>query len=348
MLKATYHQHILEFKNPSGTSRGVLRTKETWFLVIHNSQTEAVGVGECGLLRGLSMDDRPDYESKLQWACDNISKGEEALWNALQEFPSIQFGIEQAFRSLTALNPFDLFPSNFTAGNDTIAINGLVWMGDREFMRDQIEERLAQGFDCIKMKVGAINFEEEIKLLSFIRKHYDASKITLRVDANGGFTFAKAAQKLSQLAALDIHSIEQPIATNHWQEMAELCANTPLAIALDEELIGITDVTKKREMLQTIQPQYCILKPSFIGGYKGSQEWIDIAQELDIGWWVTSALESNVGLNAIAQWTYVIGAKGPQGLGTGSLFTNNINSPLEVKNGTLQINPKQSWDFKYR
>lgn len=343
-MKATYKQHILNFKSPSGTSRGVLKTKETWYLILEDGDSK--GIGECGILRALSYDDRPDYEQKLQWTCENIDKGKQWLWEKLRAYPSIQFGVEMAFMSLESSDPYILFPSPFTKGKSSIDINGLVWMGDETFMKSQVEERLASGFSCIKMKIGAIEVEKELAILTSIRKHFGKDKITLRVDANGGFAFAKAKEILQQLAQLDIHSIEQPIATGNWQEMKELCQETPTPIALDEELIGITDVTKKVELLQTIQPQYIILKPSFIGGYKGSEEWIEIANNLGIGWWITSALESNVGLNAIAQWTYELGAKGPQGLGTGSLFTNNIPSPLEVKKGMLHYMPEVSWDFK--
>lgn len=342
-MKATYHKHILHFKRASGTSRGVLKTKETWYIVIKDGEKQ--GIGECGILRGLSYDDRPDYEEQLRWTCAHIAKGPRILWEALKDFPSIQFGVEMAFLSLESSDPFVLFPSKFTNHNDKIAINGLVWMGDEVFMKDQIEEKLATGFDCIKMKIGAIDFEKELALLQMIRKHFDASKITVRVDANGGFAFAKAKKVLQQLATLDIHSIEQPIAVGNWEEMKELCAETPTPIALDEELIGITDVTKKREVLQTIRPQYIILKPSFVGGFQGSEEWIHQAETLNIGWWITSALESNVGLNAIAQWTYALNPKGPQGLGTGGLFTNNIPSPLEVKKGALYYNNQLDWKF---
>ncbi len=343
-MKATYKKHVLNFKIPSGTSRGILKTKETWFLIIEDDDKK--GIGECGILRGLSYDDRPEYGQKLQWTCDNISQGKEKLWEALTEYPSIQFGVEMAFRSLDSGDPFLLYPSDFTEGKEAIAINGLVWMGDQDFMKSQVQERLESGFSCIKMKIGAIAVEKELAILSSIRKHFDKDEITLRVDANGGFAFAKAKEILKQLSALDIHSIEQPIATGQWEEMKTLCAETPTPIALDEELIGITDVTKKRELLQTVRPQYIILKPSFIGGYKGSEEWIKLADELGVGWWITSALESNIGLNAIAQWTYTLKPEGPQGLGTGSLFTNNITSPLEVKNGTINYSPKMSWDFK--
>lgn len=344
-MKAQYKKHILEFKQPSGTSRGVLKTKETWFLKITDG--ENTGVGECGILRGLSYDDRPDYEKKLLWTCKHITKGKDWLWQELMEYPSIQMGVEMAFMSLKASNPFMFIPSDFTQGKQAIDINGLIWMGDEGFMKSQVSQLMEKGFSCIKMKIGAIDTKQELEILASIRKQFDKDKITLRVDANGGFAFAQAQHILRDLAALNIHSIEQPIATGNWQEMAQLCADTPTPIALDEELIGITDYAKKRKLLESIRPQYIILKPSFIGGFKGSQEWIELANELDIGWWVTSALESNIGLNAIAQWTYAIHAKGPQGLGTGSLYTNNIPAPLEVKNGTLQYNPGIDWDFKF-
>ena len=344
-MRASYHRHLLEFKTPSGTSRGILRTKETWFLILEDEGKK--GVGECGILRGLSYDDRPDYEQKLKWTCAHIHKGKDWLWEELREFPSIQFGVEMAFKSLEPQDPFMLNPSHFTQGKEVISINGLVWMGDEEFMKEQVKQRVLDGFSCIKMKIGAIQVEKELEILASIRKHFDGHKITLRVDANGGFAFAKAKQVLQELAALDIHSIEQPIEKGKWEDMAKLCADTPVSIALDEELIGIVDLHKKRELLERIRPQYIILKPSFIGGYKGSEEWISLANEMNIGWWITSALESNVGLNAIAQWAYEIKAKGPQGLGTGSLYTNNIPAPLEVVNGKLHYNPNKNWDFKY-
>jgi o-succinylbenzoate synthase len=344
-LKATYKKHILEFKQPSGTSRGVLKTKETWFIVLENNGK--IGVGECGILRKLSFDDVPEYEQKLKWTCDNIHLGVSVLWNELIAFPSIQFGIEQAFLSLNNSNEFELFPSEFTKGNDVIPINGLVWMGDKQFMKKQIETKLNEGFSCIKMKIGAIDFNTELNLLKSIRKEYSISDIELRVDANGAFTPHDALEKLKRLSDLGIHSIEQPIKPNQYNEMAMLCESSPLDIALDEELIGVFDVTKKEKIIQTIQPHYIILKPSLIGGIKGSNEWISIAESNSIEYWVTSALESNIGLNAISQWTYILKSKLPQGLGTGSLYTNNIDSPLEVKKGKLHYNSELNWDFKF-
>ncbi len=342
-MQARYHKHVLNFKRPSGTSRGVLTTKETWFLVItSNGKT---GIGECGILRSLSIDDRPDYEEKLKWVCKNIELGPEALWEQLTEFPSLQFGIEMAFASFASKSPFILFSSEFTRGEKSIPINGLVWMGEKSFMKQQIVEKIESGFSCIKLKIGAIDFNAELELLKYIRTQFSSEDIEIRVDANGAFPADEALLKLKRLSEFSIHSIEQPIKQGQFEVMAELCKVTPIPIALDEELIGITSVTKKKELLQIIKPQYVIFKPSLIGGFKGTQEWLDIADKLKIDWWVTSALESNVGLNAIAQWTFTKESQMPQGLGTGGLYTNNFDSPLQVKNGSIQYDPEINWDF---
>ncbi|MBE7652967.1 o-succinylbenzoate synthase [Tenacibaculum finnmarkense] len=343
MIQATYHKHLLNFKQASGTSRGILRTKETWFIIL--KKDGKTGIGECGLFRGLSIDDVPNYEEKLQWFCANINQGLEKLLVEATCFPSIQFGLEQAFLSLKAENKFELFPSNFTEGTENIPINGLIWMGDKAFMQQQIKDKLQQGFNTIKMKIGAIDFETEIGLLKSIRKEFSSEEITLRVDANGGFTPKDALQKLQRLSELDIHSIEQPIKQGQWQEMANLCEKTPLPIALDEELIGVFTSEEKEKCIQTIKPQYIILKPSLVGGFKGSEQWISIAKKYDADNWITSALESNIGLNAIAQFTQTLKNPLPQGLGTGSLFTNNFESPLEVSNGSLGYNSKIAWEF---
>lgn len=340
-MKASYQKYILNFKRPSGTSRGVLTTKETWFILLEHEGKR--GIGECGLLRTLSIDDKPDYEQMLQWTCDNIHLGEQALWDALIEFPSIQFGVEMAFRSFESDNPYLLFPSAFTNGTAIIPINGLVWMGEQEFMKQQIEEKIALGFNCIKLKIGAIDFEKELGLLRYIREHFTPEQIEIRVDANGAFSDQEALDKLTQLSKYKLQSIEQPIKKGQSESMELLCCDTPLPIALDEELIGIFKPVDKEALLQKIKPQYIILKPSLIGGFRGTKEWIDIAERLNIGWWITSALESNIGLNAIAQWTYLQRNKMPQGLGTGGLYTNNFDCPLEVINGELHYNHSLSW-----
>jgi len=338
-------KHILNFKRPSGTSRGVLTSKETFFLVIE--QEGKKGTGECNLFRGLSADDVPDYEAKLQWVEQHLHLGEKALLEELKTFPSIQFGVEQAFRSVVAPQWYELFPSNFTKGKDAIPINGLIWMGSSDFMKTQIKEKLAQGFRCIKMKIGAIDFEEEYRILKALRNEFSASDIEIRVDANGAFQATEALRYLERLATLQLHSIEQPIRAGQWEAMAELCEQTPLPIALDEELIGIFTREEKQRLLREIQPQYIILKPSLIGGYSGSEEWITLAETLGIGWWVTSALESNIGLNAIAQWTYTLRNPMPQGLGTGTLYTNNIPFPLYVENGHIGFNPCERVTFPF-
>jgi L-Ala-D/L-Glu epimerase len=340
---ATYQKHVLNFKQPSGTSRGVLKTKETWLIIIdHNGKQ---GIGECGLFKGLSIDDRPDYEQKLQWICEHINSDLKDLLQELTEFPSIQFGLEMALKSLESTNKFELFPSEFTKGTKSISINGLIWMGTEDFMRQQIKEKIESGFRCIKMKIGAINFQSEVEILKSIRKEFSSNDIELRVDANGAFSASEALEKLKILSSLDIHSIEQPIKQGQINEMTKLCEETPLPIALDEELIGVFSKEKKEELLKTIKPQFIILKPTLIGGFQGSDDWIEIAEHNKIGWWITSALESNVGLNAIAQYTFTKNNLLPQGLGTGSLFTNNFESPLQVINGTLQYNMNNSWNF---
>lgn len=343
-MKASYQRYDLHFKRPSGTSRGVLTTKETWFLKL--TANKKVGYGECGILRGLSIDDRPDYAEKIRWLCRNINAAPEELLKELREFPSIQFGLEMALQSLKSEDPFVLFPSGFTSGTAPIPINGLIWMGEEAFMKAQLEEKLEQGFSCIKLKIGAIDFEKELALLQFIRSQYTAEEIELRVDANGGFQADQALKKLGRLSELNLHSIEQPIRQGQHDALQELCAQTPLPIALDEELIGVFDRAEKERLLQKIQPQYIILKPSLVGGFSGTQQWIDIAEKNHIGWWITSALESNIGLNAIAQWTALKHTKMPQGLGTGNLYTNNLESPLFIQGEMLKYNPKMSWNLK--
>jgi len=344
MLYAQYSNYTLNFKQPSGTSRGILNTKETWFIVIQDNRRK--GIGECGMFRGLSIDDRPDYEEKLRWVCKNIHKGLNPLLDELFEYPSIQFGLEMAFKSLESDDWFTLFPSKFTEFEDSININGLIWMGDKAFMMSQIEEKINAGFNCIKMKIGAIDFTSEIEMLKSIRKQFLVSDIELRVDANGAFLAQEALEKLKYLSEYDLHSIEQPIKQGQPEEMARLCEQTPLPIALDEELIGIFKSKEKQSILEQIKPQYIILKPTLIGGFRGSREWIDAAKSKNIGWWITSALESNIGLNAISQFTYTLNNSMPQGLGTGGLFTNNFDSPLQVKNGKLHYNSKSSWSLK--
>ena len=344
-MRAQFKPHILEFKRASGTSRGVLNTKETWLIRIE--ENERVGYGECAVFRGLSADDVPDYEDKLNWLVDHINLEPSYVLDQLRAYPSIQFGYETALRSFNAIDPFVLFPSKFTLGKEAIPINGLVWMGDFDFMRTQIIDKINEGFSCIKLKIGAIDFNQELELLSQIRHEFNSSTLELRVDANGAFAPEEALEKLKRLSEFDLHSIEQPIKPRQGDDMARLCEVSPLAIALDEELIGVFDYDEKRQLLEVIKPQYIILKPALVGGFGGSEEWIKLANELDIGWWNTSALESNIGLNAIAQWTFNLNTNMTQGLGTGGLFTNNFESPLSVKNGMLQFQADRAWNFKF-
>jgi o-succinylbenzoate synthase len=336
MLKAKYEKYTLNFKRPSGTSRGIMTHKESWFIHIFDSEnTEKIGIGECGLLKGLSIDDTPQYESKLQEVCQNIEKYALDFNQSLVDFPSIRMGIEMALLNLNNDKKLVYFENDFTRGKKGIPINGLIWMGEPAFMKSQIEEKLKAGYKCIKMKIGAIDFENEYEILKNLRKKYASDIIEIRVDANGAFSRKDAMDKLEKLAKLDIHSIEQPIKAGQWDFMAQLCAFTPLPIALDEELIGVNNFETKQSLLQTIKPQYIILKPSLLGGFKACDEWISLAEKMDIDWWATSALESNIGLDAIAQWTATKQTNMYQGLGTGQLYTNNIDSTLEIEKGML-------------
>lgn len=341
---ASYVKYRLNFKLPAGTSRGVLNEKETWFIVIENEGKK--GIGECGMLRGLSIDDRSDFEDKLNWTCNNIHLGEQNLWEELVEFPSIQFGIEMAFLSLISQTPFVLFPSEFTNFKKSISINGLIWMGDEAFMKSQIQLKIEQGFSCVKLKIGALDFDKEIKLLRFIRDNFDENRIEIRVDANGSFNENEALYKINQITGFKLHSIEQPIKKNHTDMMSVLCKSSQIPIALDEELIGVFSSQEKEQLLLKIKPQFIVLKPSFIGGFRGTLEWISVASKFNIGWWITSALESNIGLNAIAQFTYLQNNSMAQGLGTGSLYTNNFDCPLIVSKGELWYDKSVKWNIK--
>ncbi|PVX51792.1 o-succinylbenzoate synthase [Balneicella halophila] len=344
MLKADYKYHKLEFKQPSGTSRGVLKTKDSWFISIWDESNPSVkGIGECSLIPKLSYDDNDTIEAKIKEVCENIEDYFYWLNGGLTEYPALQFAVETALLDLQKGGKHLLFPSPFTEGNYGIKINGLLWMGSYDFMEEQLHSKTNSGFKCIKMKVGAINVEKERELLKKIRQNFPEH--TIRVDANGAFTPTDVMEHLDFFAELGIHSIEQPLKQGQWKEMAKLCKNTPLPIALDEELIGIFPTIEKIALLETIKPQYIILKPSLLGGFKASKEWIDLAEERNIGWWVTSALESNIGLNTIAQWTATLNTENSyQGLGTGSLYTNNINSPLEIRGEELWYNPKKEWE----
>ena len=333
-MQSNFKKYDLNFKQASGTSRGILTKKETYILEI--SDGDKKGIGECAIFRGLSYDDVPEYEEKLIWLCEHINNNAEFLKSELKHFPSIIFGLEQALLNLKYGKDL-YFPSDFTDGKDSIKINGLIWMGNADFMQKQIEEKLEKGFNCIKLKIG-VDWESEKKVIQKLREKFPAEVIELRVDANGAFSFEEAKIVLQELAELKIHSIEQPIKKSEVRNlksedsmMAKLCAETPTPIALDEELIGIVDFEEKKKLLELIKPQYIILKPALVGGFSGSDEWISIAESLNIGWWITSALESNIGLNAICQYTYNKKNPLPQGLGTGALFTNNFETNLHLE-----------------
>jgi o-succinylbenzoate synthase len=326
---------LLHFKQPAGTSRGVYNTRKVWYIEISSMENPSIkGIGECAPLPNLSCDDVPQYEEVLQQACSRVAREGNIPTESLRNYPSILFGLETALRHYET-GSLALWDTPFSRGEAGIPINGLIWMGNFEEMYRQIEAKMEAGYRCIKLKIGAIDFDAELTLLKHIRSRFSVKDIELRVDANGAFSPAEAMHKLDALSKLDLHSIEQPIRAGQWEEMARLTARTPLPIALDEELIGHNTPEIKKELLSAIRPQYIILKPSLHGGICGSNEWIAEAEKQNIGWWVTSALESNIGLNAIAQWCATLHNALPQGLGTGQLFTDNIDLPLEIRKDCL-------------
>ena len=328
-------ERTLHFKQPAGTSRGVYTTRQSYYLTITDDDRPGIkGVGECATLPDLSCDAVPEYFKILSDICRMVEQTGNIPYEMLRPYPSILFGLETAFAQLEANGSTRLYDTPFGRGEEGITINGLVWMGTFEEMYSRLEAKLKAGFHCVKLKIGAIDFNKELDLIKHIREAFDKNTIELRVDANGGFTPENAMARLEALAQYDIHSIEQPIKQHQWGEMARLCKETPLPIALDEELIGVNVKSMKEYLLDTIRPQYIILKPSLHGGMYGCNEWIQMAKERGIGSWITSALESNVGLNAIAHYcakTYGPAVSMPQGLGTGQLFTNNIETPLMIE-----------------
>jgi len=344
-MKIRTEERVLHFKQPAGTSRGVYTTRKSWLVSI--SDGAAVGVGECAPLPDLSCDAIPRYGEVLRAFCDAMEKTGELDYEALRPYPSMLFGLETALLSLRRGER--LFDTAFSRGEEGIPINGLVWMGSFEEMARRMEQKMEQGFRCIKLKIGAIDFEQELELVKRIRQRFSHHEVELRVDANGAFSFDEALYKLELLSQYALHSIEQPIKAGQWANMAELCRESPLPIALDEELIGVNDPGIKRQMLRIIKPDYIILKPSLHGGMAGVREWTDIARDESIGSWMTSALESNVGLNAIAQFcsdVYGDGITMPQGLGTGQLFTDNIPMPLEIRGDKLWRVKSEEWRVK--
>lgn len=337
-MNARFEYTPLTFKRPAGTSRGTLTVKHSWLIFIE--ENGITGTGECSIIPELSPDfiSTGDYEKGLSTVVKQITDGQLTLENAhiiLKNKPSVLFGVECAFLDLKNGGEKVYFDNGFSQKNKAIDINGLVWMGDEMFMQEQIDQKLKEGFSTIKMKIGAIDFETEFKLLNNIRNHYNKEKITLRVDANGAFKPDEAASVLNRLSELDIHSIEQPIKAGQWKEMKHLCSSTPIPIALDEELIGIYSQKEKEELLSLIKPQFIILKPSLHGGISGTREWIELAEKNQTDWWMTSALESNIGLKAICELTAEYNNPLPQGLGTGSLYVSNFESDLTVENGKI-------------
>lgn len=353
MIKAEYSRYVLHFKEPAITSRQTMTKKETFFITLRDEKCHSLyGTGEAAIFRGLSADDRPDYETALASLCDDINNGSVAISRDTDgsftlngyshPYSSIMFGLESAVTDLNIRSghcPPSIGP--WENGQSYITINGLVWMGDSEQMLKRIDEKLSAGFKCVKLKIGGIDFNDELQLLSYIRERFDASSLMLRLDANGAFTPDNAMKRLDALSRYGIHSIEQPIRAGQWKSMAEICADSPIPIALDEELIGRHDRDFKRRLLDTIRPQMIILKPSLCGGLSDAREWCGEADKRDIGWWYTSALESNIGLNAIAREVSSLAVEGrqcalwPQGLGTGNLYTNNIPYPLHLDSDRL-------------
>ena len=343
MRKITITSKLLHFLQPAGTSRGVYNTRLSFYLKLtSDEQPDVVGVGECATLPDLSCDAMPpnEYERKLRTFCDEYERTGVIDYEAMRAYPSMLFGLETAVAQLNAKGSLNFFDTPFGRGEEGIPINGLVWMGTFEEMFERLEAKLKAGFRCVKLKIGAIDFDRELQLIRHIRSTFSRNNVELRVDANGGFTPKEALSRMEALVQYDIHSIEQPIKQHQWTEMARLCAATPLPIGLDEELIGVNERQKKIELLDTIRPQYIVLKPSLHGGMAGTEEWIQLARERNIGSWITSALESNVGLNAIAQLTasiYGTNIRHAQGLGTGQLFADNIEMPLKVLGDKLWI-----------
>ena len=338
-LKVTITERVLHFKRPAMTSRGVYTERHSWFVTV--SDGERCGVGECAPLPDLSCDARPDYGEVLRGFCDRLEQTGEIPYEAMRDFPSMLFGLETAVLSLECSTPHStLYNTAFSRGEVGIPINGLVWMGNYDEMLQRMEEKLEQGFGCVKLKIGAIDFDQELELVRRIRDRFSFHEVELRLDANGAFPFDEALYKLELLSQYNIHSIEQPIRQGQWAFMAKLCRESPLPIALDEELIGVNDREMKSHLLTVIKPAYIVLKPSLHGGMAGCREWIAAAREQGVGSWITSALESNVGLNAIAQFcssVYGDDIRIPQGLGTGQLFTDNIPMPLEIRGDRLWL-----------
>jgi len=346
-LTASFRSFRFRFRHPAGTSRGILTHRDSYFLILRHPETPHIaGIGECSLLPGLSPDLNAGLESKLAEISRELQSNGEVSPGLLIGYPAVQMALETALLDLKNGGRRMLFPSQFTDGLSSIPINGLIWMGSPGDMKQQIDRKIADGFRVLKMKVGAIDFGHELEVIRYIREQYADLPITIRLDANGAFSPDQALFFLDKLAAFQIHSIEQPIKPGNPEMMAALCRQSPVPVALDEELIGKEATPEKVELLDFVGPQYIILKPSLLGGFRASEEWIQLAIGRNIGWWVTSALESNIGLNAIAQWTATLGSPFTQGLGTGGLFTNNFKSPLYIRDAALGMQSGGEWDTR--
>ncbi len=341
MYQARFKSYTFKFKTPAGTSRGILYQKKSWFIILESNNLS--GIGECSPIPGLSADHHTDLDTVAGNLSVFINSGHHPGEYDLSSYPSVRFGLETAVLDLKNGGKRMIYPSDFTTGIQSIPVNGLIWMGSREYMEKQIKERIDAGFNCLKLKIGTIDFETETYLLHNLRKSYP--EIEIRLDANGAFTAEEALKKLDMLSKFSIHSVEQPIQPRQYRHLADICKKSPVPVALDEELIGIEDPGLRRKLLEEIKPAYIILKPGLLGGFTTCEQWISIARATGTGWWVTSALESNIGLNAIAQWTAILDTEMVQGLGTGTLYENNIPSPLHIRNTRLSYSPGINWDL---
>ena len=346
-FRAWIHKHTLIFKGPAGTSHGTLTEKPVYYLFLRDTTSQTSGIGECSTLSYLSPEHRPGYEAELHQLAATISEGRSLAegYQAFSGYPSVQFGLEQAYRDWLLGGKRLLFDTPFSRGEAAIPINGLIWMNQAPVMRQAMDEKIAAGFNCLKLKIGALDWDQELGLIRNVRQQYRADELEIRVDANGAFGKEEAFRKLDQLARYQVHSIEHPLPKGETDATARLCREAPLPVALDEELIGYTGSADKAALLDHIQPAYIILKPSLVGGFQHADEWIRLANERNIGWWATSALESNIGLNAIAQWTATYPVTRHQGLGTGGLYTNNIPAPLYIEQAQLRYRPGEQWDL---
>lgn len=342
-MKCTFKKYTLHFKRPGGTSRGILFDKNTYILIIEDGERRAYG--ECNLFRDLSYDDREGYETKLNEICLRLPLEMTTVLPDLLEWPSIHFGVETVLRDWENGSHQIIFPESISRNGFSIPTNGLIWMGKKEEMKSQIISKLKDGFTSVKLKIGAIDFDGELELLQFVRRQFTEDEVEIRVDANGAFRFEEAKEKIKRLSEYQINYIEQPIKAGQWQEMAALAENSPVKIALDEELIGINVEVSGENLIDTISPQVLILKPALVGGFRACDHWKQLIEQKNGTWVITSALESNIGLNAIAQYTALSPVEMAQGLGTGQLYTNNFPSPYTVDSKGLHYHTEKSWDF---